>query len=69
MLISLVTGAYLTNLPNLPDSFIINKSHVSNKNFCQSPVSMFLGSKLPCLVIQEQQQTLVASHYFKNINL
>ena len=37
MLISLAAGAYLTNLPNLPNNSIINinKSLVHNKNFCQ----------------------------------
>ena len=62
MLISLVAEAYLKSLPNLPDNLIINinKSHAHNNNFCQSAVSLSLGSKLPSFFIR--QQTLLASH-------
>ena len=48
MLISLVAGAHLTNLPNLQDNLKINvnKSHSHNKNFSQSAVSWSLSSKV-----------------------
>ena len=49
MLISLIAGAYLTNLPNLADSLIINinKSHAHNKNFHPSSVSQSCMSEFP----------------------
>ena len=44
MLISLVAGAYLTNIPNLQNNSTINinKSLAHNKNFCKSAVSLSL---------------------------